>query len=292
MIRVISLVLMLSAGMALAGETSVSLTASVSAPIVTDGESFSAEILLRWDGDQDRQFEPPVLSGTKNCSIIGVTVENRLGETNGRRYSVRRYAYTLKPEGPGMAWFGTTAVRYREGSREKFLVSPDLTTEVQPRKPSRRKYSFLFFLAILVVSAGVSLVAVLLYWKRPTWKARSAAQTQVPAEVSPEEKLFTQFIGLNRSKERQTASELFAGYLRILRELLSLRAGSEARVLPDRDLLAKAGDEKTSGLLSAVFESAAAIRYAGRAAGPEDVEMLKDALARLFDKDRKESPHG
>lgn len=245
----------------------VSLTGRAFPPKVEEGRDFTVELVLRWEGG-GAPFESPVLSEVRNGRIKAVMVEDREA-TNAL---VRRYVYTVEAGKKGVAVFGTVAVRYRDGGREDFLVSPEFSVDVMARRRRVAGMPFLVFLGVSVASIGLAVGAVM-------GSRRSKAREGGPAEKA----------GAREDGDRDGLASLpleerYAGYLRLLEA--SLRERLAGRPMPaDEEAWAEVLGEEGRAVAK-VFGVASAVRYAGRRISDEDVDEVRRLLAKVSGRGR------
>jgi len=258
----------------------VSLKASVSSPKITEDETFSAELIISWEGEEYRDFESPVLSGTKNCSIISTTVENGRIQTNGKTVSFRKYIYGLKPESVGMAWFGTAAVRYKEQGKERILVSPDLTVEVLPAVKKQVKFNFLYVLVPLILFVVCGGIIFIVYYYRKKFLVKKKEEED-PDKTSLHIR-WEKFVSLKKNEDNLSLQQRYEECLNILKEHLKEKTGLKV-VSSDYSLVERLSfDDSTKKEILDVFEQAVSVRYAGKTVSEKEFISLLNLTEKIL----------
>ncbi len=258
----------------------ITLSASVDKNQVALNRPLELLIRIKWYGDLDKyqvhQFDNPILN---NLEITGHSASNKVSSENGRNIAIQDYVFTLKPQELGMGYIEGVIIRYTDMDTDTdySLSTNRIEIKVLDPIPEPGDKSWIIWLAIIIMLAGVAFFTVIYLQKR---KAEKIRQAQLKAEkaVPMEEKYLQELKDFNLDDPGLDIGKTINRLSRLLRRFLAEKFNLPADTLTTeelvRELTEKHADEHLVKDVNEVLSRADVIKFSGGDAEKSELERL------------------
>ena len=218
--------------------TFVGLSVNVSSIKVSQNQNFTVNININYDNDHNYQFESPILSGTRNCEIMGTGVGNSVVLTNGKSINVRKYSYTLKPTSMGQAYFGSVSIRYVLNSSTNTLYTKDVPVTVTlPKIKKKSKLPIILGTILIILLIGWLVFFISLKLKERKKQKQISLEKEREASITLEEKKYQIFLTLKEDKDKLDTEGYFFRLVKILKDYLMEKFEIKQKSLTEKEVL-------------------------------------------------------
>ena len=224
--------------------TFVGLSVNVSSTKVPQNKNFTININIQYDNEHNYQFESPILSGTRNCEIVGTGVENSVIVTNDKSINIRKYSYTLKPLGMGQAYFGSVSIRYILNSSTNTLYTKDIPVTVTlPKIKKKSKLPIILGIFLIILLSGWLVFFIVQKLKERKRQKQIALEKEREASITLEEKKYQIFLTLKEDKDKLDIEGYFFRLVKILKDYLMEKFEIRQKSLTEKELIPLIPDE-------------------------------------------------
>ena len=263
-----------------ATNTFVSLNTFVAPNKLPENKTFQVQIRIQYDNFHNYQFVSPVLSGTRNCEIVGTGVENSVLTTNQQKINIRKYTYTLKPSGLGQAYFGSVSIKYSADNVTNMLYTKDVPVTVT--LPQIKKKSILpLILLIVVVLFSIGILTYFILKKIRERKIRKAIEEEKEREasISLEEKKYQKFLSIKEEKDKLNEESYFNRLIKILKEYLVEKLEIPRKTLTEQELSELLPDDfPQKTIVQQWFDAAYNIKFGNSELHEKDIVELENFI--------------
>lgn len=262
----------------------VGLSVDVSSTKVPQNQNFTVNINIHYDNEHDYQFESPILSGTRNCEIMGTGVENSVILTNGKSINIRKYSYTLKPIGMGQAYFGSVSIRYVLNSSTNTLYTKDVPVTVTfPKIKKKSKLPIILGIILIILLTGWLVFVIILKLKERKKQKQISLEKEREASITLEEKKYQIFLTLKEDKDKLDAEGYFFRLVKILKEYIMEKFEIKQKSLTEKEVLPLIPDDyEEKKVIQLWFEKSYNIKFGNFNLSETDAVELENFISQIL----------
>ncbi len=259
----------------------ITLSASVDKNQVALNRTLELLIRIKWNGNLDKyqvhQFDNPILN---NLEIVGHSASNKVSSENGGNVAIQDYVFTLKPLELGMGYIEGVIIRYTDMDTDTdySLATNRIEIKALDPIPEPGDKSWIVWLAIIVMLAGVAFFTVIYFQKRQAEKMRRA-QLEAEKAIPMEEKYLQELKALfNLNDPGLDIGKSIGQLSRFLRRYLAEKYQMTADTFTTEELVMELNEKHVDeGLVKDVKEilsCADVIKFSGGGGEKSELERL------------------
>jgi hypothetical protein len=250
----------------------VSISASVASEKIPLNRLATCTLQLKWQGRlSDIEFDPPEAPKLSNFKLAGSSSSNWVGLESGQQTSIKKFEYSLQPEGLGMGYVEEMRVSYLDkatGEKHRLFTNRLGIEVIEPlQKPVKTPLGIALLLGLLVYAGLIVFIFQMKARAKQKETARLAALAQKPLEEEFLEEL-KNTVDINTTDLK----EAFVALSRLMRRYLSRRYEIPALGISTDEVVEAfrkvASSEEQSSQVDEILHTCDLFKFSGEAGDP------------------------